>query len=64
MKSIGQFKVIDGFFRIFQTSESIKCFIPSEQEQTKISNIMDVINHVITLCKNKILLKLLNTMFI
>ncbi len=27
MKSISQFKVIDGFFRTFQTSESIKCFI-------------------------------------
>ena len=61
----------DGLLNINKKSfYTIKLFIPSEQEQIKISNIMDVINHVITLHDNKkqnlieIKKKLLNTMFI
>ena len=61
----------DGLLNINKKSfYTIKLFIPSEQEQIKISNIMDVINHIITLHNNKkqnlieIKKKLLNTMFI
>ena len=49
----------DGLLNINKKSfYAIKLFIPSEQEQEKISNIMDVINHIITLYERK--LKLLS----
>lgn len=45
----------DGLLNINKKSfYAIKLFIPSEQEQIKISNIMDVINHIITLYERKI----------
>ena len=44
----------DGLLNINKKSfYAIKLFIPSEQEQIKISNIMDVINHIITLYERK-----------
>lgn len=44
----------DGLLNINKKSfYAIKLFIPSEQEQVKISNIMDVINHIITLYERK-----------
>lgn len=44
----------DGLLNINKKSfYTIKLFTPSEQEQIKISNIMDVINHVITLYEKK-----------
>ena len=49
----------DGLLNINKKSfYTIKLFTPSEQEQIKISNIIDVINHVITLYERK--LKLLS----
>lgn len=45
----------DGLLNINKKSfYAIKLFIPSEQEQIKISNIMDVINHIITLYERKL----------
>lgn len=44
----------DGLLNINKKSfYAIKLFIPSEQEQVKISNIMDIINHIITLYAKK-----------
>lgn len=52
----------DGLLNINKNSfYSIKLFIPSEQEQIKISNIMDILNHIITLYENK--RKLLTALF-
>lgn len=61
----------DGLLNINKKSfYSIKLFVPSEQEQSKISNLIDILSHVITLYEDKqqhlieIKKTLLNTMFI